>query len=98
MALDDIGTGQDPLSSLIGYDTQHIYDTKPDGVTVDTNIVTTYIGGATSAIEDPRYAGKAIQCKLTTSSVAPDALVITGWYNRTGLTVPSGKYIFAVAA
>jgi hypothetical protein len=95
-------TSSGGLNTLISVDTTKIYDALPTNIAVDTNLVATFIGGATQAVEDSRaaYATKALQFKLITVSTNSDALVngVAGWYNRTGQTAPVGKYIVAVAA
>lgn len=95
-----VATQSGGLNTLISVDTLKIYDALPLNIAVDTNIVATFPGGATQAVEDPRYAGKALQFKLITVSTANDALVngVAGWFNRTGQTAAVGKYIVAVAA
>jgi hypothetical protein len=93
-------TSSGGLNTLISVDTTKIYDALPTNIAVDTNIVATFIGGGTQAVEDPRYSTKALQFKAITVSTANDALVngVAGWYNRTGQTAPVGKWIVAVAA
>lgn len=101
MAIKNPAAGQSgALNSLISVDTGKVYGALPLNIAVDTNIVETQIGGGTQAVEDPRYAGKALQFKAITVSTAADALVngVAGWYNRTGQTAPIGSYIVAVAA
>lgn len=87
-------------ASLVGLDTLAVYDAAPTQFAVDTNLTTAHIAGTFTGVEDPRYAGKALQIKAITDETANDALVNgdPGWYNRTGVTVSAGKYIVAVAA
>jgi hypothetical protein len=98
MAIRDPATGQNALcASIVGLDTQEIYPAVPNGLAGSTNLVATRIGGATQAVEDPRYPGKALQFRQATGAVAPDGVVIAGWLNRTGKTLANGNWIIAVA-
>lgn len=95
---DNSATQSGGLCTLIGVDTGRYFDDIPAGLTINTNITATRLGDATAqAVEDPRYAGKALQVRLTTGSVADGGVVVAGWLNRTGATVPTGKYLIAVA-
>ena len=98
MAISDASATADGLSTLVGVDTAAIYDSAPLNIPLNTDVVATRLGGATQAVEDPRYPGKAIRLLQTAGSVANGGVVTTGFLNRTGQTVPAGKFLFAVAA
>jgi hypothetical protein len=87
--------------NIAGVDTQHIYDAIPAGYAAGVNLTEFKLGGAAAVtLEDPRYAGKALQFKAITVLTANDALVngVAGWYNRTGFSAAVGTFIVAVAA
>lgn len=86
------------LNTLIGVDVGRYHDSVPHGFVLDTVLVVTRIGGATAPLEDANFPGKSIQLKQTSGSVANGGVIATGWLNRTGATIPAGKYVFAVAA
>ncbi len=86
------------LNTLIAVDTQTVYKAIPTGHALDTNLTAAKIGGGTHTLEDPRYPGKALQFRQAAAAVANDALLTTGWYNRTGKALVSGDIIVAVAA
>jgi hypothetical protein len=85
------------VNQLIHIDTSRIYSALPEGTTLNTTIAVTHIGGATTGIEDPRYAGKALKPQQATGACADGAVVANTYLNRTGKTLASGDIVIAVA-
>lgn len=86
------------ISGVLSVNATSVHDALPEGFTASADLVFQRLGGGFCRGEDPRFPGKALQLRLTATSVASGATVAAGWYNRTGATVAAGKYIVAVAA
>ena len=95
---DPTSTGLLGLSTGIGLGTNAFYDALPAGFTVNLVPARRTIGSASTVpFEADGQTDKSLKFCLTTGSVANDG-VIEGttpnrFYNKTGVTVPTGKYV-----
>ena len=95
---DPTSTGLLGLSTGIAVGTNAYYDAPPAGFAVNEVPVRYTIGSAsTTNLEADGQTDKTLKWCLTTGSVAADASIEgttpNRFYNKTGVTVPTGKYV-----
>jgi hypothetical protein len=84
------------LSTGIGVGIQPYFDAP----VMDANTIPKVfrLGGDQTDFMLVEGTSKKVKMLQTTGVVAPDGVVATGWVNKTGVTVPSGKWLWAQEA
>jgi hypothetical protein len=88
--------GPGVCASIIGLDTSVVYPSLPAGLATNAQVNVVRIGGATQAVEDPRYAGKLVKTQTAAGAVADGAVVANTYLNQTGKALVATNVVLAI--